>query len=66
MKKTITPFQWAVYQAYLKNDSTLRATARELNRTPEQIRQIVAKTERRLKAGAVPPTVVVSAVKEQA
>jgi len=44
----ITPLQWEIYTAWIECDRKVIATAEELGRDPENIRQVVTKVERKL------------------
>jgi hypothetical protein len=44
----ITPLQWEIYTAWIECDRKVIATAEKLARDPENIRQVVAKVERKL------------------
>ena len=45
----ITPLQWEIYTVWIECDRKVIATAEKLGRDPENIRQVVAKVERKLK-----------------
>jgi hypothetical protein len=45
----ITDLQWLIYKAWIKCDRKVIAAAEKLGRNPENIRQVIAKVERKLK-----------------
>ena len=44
----ITDLQWLIYKRWIECDRKVIATAEKLRRDPENIRQVVAKVERKL------------------
>jgi ActR/RegA family two-component response regulator len=45
----ITPLQWEIYTVWIECDRRVIAAAEKLGRDPENVRQVVAKVERKLK-----------------
>jgi len=45
----ISDWEQEVYNAWLKNDRKFKETSRELGKTPEYIRQVVARVQTKLR-----------------
>ena len=62
MKQRITKVRWSVYQSWLENDESFKATSKQLRQSgqshwyPEKVRQAVANTQRKLREGVAPPS----------
>ena len=45
----VSEWEQGIYQAWLKNDKKFKETSRELGKTPEYIRQVVARVQTKLR-----------------
>lgn len=45
----VLEWEQQIYQAWLKNQKRFKETSRELSKTPEYIRQVVARVETKLR-----------------
>jgi len=45
----VSDWEQEIYQAWLKNHKKFKATAHEMDRNPEYIRQVVARVETKLR-----------------